>query len=338
MNQLFGLFSSGVSNTSESARPNAFYTISGQATFKVDVQTEGSIPLTNSSFSVHAVQRSNPTLAIGSRCEWFRSYFSKNIPVRGSGSTYRVSALDIGAKIIAKITSMEPDEKGEVLVTFGPIRMGDNQKQVLKNVIRSGGAKFEFESISPYDADEGLHAGSAVVFQNNIKFSMMNATGKELRLFFGEHFEMTIGNKDDRTVCFKFFETIKLKELKEYFELKTAMPHDRLVIKLGSQTSRDNFIIAIRAFEEMIELKDKIILDKTLEMMPIVESGEMKRLTVSNDDISTQLDSRSMEKELKLLNQTNQSSSMEKDKLAKIVDNLDNEVSKTQHCKLISHL
>jgi hypothetical protein len=247
----------------------------------------------------------------------------------GSGNTYRVSALDIGSTIKVKVTPTEPGEVGEAMVEFGPILMEQAQKSTLKNIIKSGGAKFDFESISPFDIEEGIHAGSVVVFQNNLKFNILNST-KDFRVYFGERFELLQG-KDDKTLIFRFGDAVKVREIKEFFRLSGAQESSQIKIKLVSQMSKDNLIITIRSFEELIDLKDRLLLEKTLESL--VDRADNKRLAVSVDDISTQLDSTSLQRELWMLNEAHSGFCNENQKLTVMVNNLDGEISRSQFCK-----
>ena len=115
-----------------------------------------------------------------------------------------------------------------------------------------------------FDIDEGIHAGSIVVFQNNMKFNMMNCPGKEFRVFFGEQFELIQG-RDDKTLIFKFIDSLKTKEIRDFFALTNEKNPTNIKIKLVSQLSRDNLIVTLRSFEEMIDLKDRLIIDKTTQ-------------------------------------------------------------------------
>jgi hypothetical protein len=329
MKSFLELFKSNASESDQDkkAQEPKFYQITGKATFKVEVQVSGKTPYSSCVLSVNIFTNSNERVAIASRCEWFRTYYNQNFHLKGSGNTYRVSALDIGAKIRVKVIPTEPDEIGEAVVTFGPILMDPSQKASLKNVIKSGGAKFDFESISPYHIDEGTHAGSLVVFQTNIKINMLNAQKKDLRIFFGEPFELQQGN-DDRTIFIKINDGTKQQEIAEYFGLKKDRHPERLQVRLISQASRDNFIITVRSFCAMIDLKDKILLDKTLEYLPS-EFGDNKRPSLSLDDISTRLDDTSLQRELYLLNKQHEQVSIETEKLSQQVNLLDGEIYKS---------
>lgn len=307
-----------------------FYKITGEASFKIEVNVAGNPPYSNCVLSVISRQNSAHKLVIGSKCDWFRSYFKQDIPMTGSGNTYRVSALDIGSTIKVKVTATEPGEVGEAIVEFGPILMEPAQKNTLKNIIKSGGAKFDFESISAFDIEEGMHSGSVVVFQNNIKFNLFNSH-KDFRIYFGERFEMIQG-KDDKTLIFRFGDSVKINAIKEYFSLPESQQSNQIKIKLVSQISRDNLIIAVRSFEEMIDLKDSLLLEKTLASL--TDRPEQKRLAVSLDDISTQLDNTSLQRELWLLNEAHATVCNENQKLTIMVNNLDGEISRSQFCSL----
>lgn len=310
----------------------SFYKISGKATFKVNVTITGNQPHSNCALSVISLQNNPNNLVIGSKCEWFRCYFDQEIPIKGDGNTYRVSALDIGSKIKAKITPTEPDETGTAFVVFGPIIMDPQQKQVLKNIIKSGGAKYEFESISPFDVDEGIHAGSLVVFQNHIKINLGGAAEKkDFRIFFGEHFEIHTG-KDDRTLVLRFFDMIKSNEIRDLFGLGPTQQPNTLKIKLISQLSKDNLIITIRTFEEMIELKDSLIIEKAIGISN-ADLKEIRELKIEDDDISTQLDNTNLNRELDLLNEVHYQGKQEVERLNNIINNLDGEISRTQYCR-----
>ena len=199
----------------------------------MEVTVAGNPPYSACLLSVVSMQNSSNKLVIASKCEWYRVFHSQNIPMKGNGNTYRVSALDIGSKIVVRVTPTEPDEVGEALVTFGPIRMESNQKITLKNIIKSGGGKFDFESISPYDTDEGMHGGSLVVFQNSIKVNMLSSQAKDLRIYFGEQFELLQGT-DDRTIVFKFVDATKIRDIKEYFGVPASHNTSSLKIKMVS--------------------------------------------------------------------------------------------------------
>jgi hypothetical protein len=329
---LFNFFTGGDKRAAQPTQKE-FYTVTGQASFRVDVEVSGNPPYSNCSVSVNAVQNHANRLVIGSMCEWFRCFYAQDTPMRGNGNTYRLSALDIGATIKVKVTSTEPDEAGEAIVTFGPILLEPGQKNTLKNIIRSGGAKFEVESLSPFSTDEGLHAGAIVLFQNHLKVNMHH-TKQDLRIYFGESFELQQGT-DDKTLVFKFFDAIKGKELSQFFQLAAnAQPVDKLCIKLVSQLSRDNLGIAIRCFESMIDLKDKILVEKTLENLPFEYETPQKRITITNEDISTNLDEGSMKQQLVLLAQSNKQVKFEKERLDIHAQSLDGEISRTQYCRI----
>lgn len=324
------MFKDFFSPTNTKSKRDSFHKVLGEASFKVEVNVAGNPPYSSCILSVISLQNSVNKLAIGSRCEWFRSYYKQDIPMSGSGNTYRVSALDIGSTIKTKITPTEPGEVGEAVVIFGPIQMEPGQKNTLKNIIKSGGAKFDFESISAFDIDEGVHGGSVVVFQNNLKFNMINGQAKDFRIHFGEQFDMLQG-KDDKTLIFKFNDTIKSKEISDYLSLPQGQLSNQIKIKLVSQISRDNLVIAIRSFEEMIDLKDRLILDKALSSM--IDLDLNQKLKVSVDDISTQLDNTSLQREICLLNKAHESVSIENHRLGMMVNNLDGEISRSQYCR-----
>lgn len=98
-----------------------FYKIEGQASFKVEVTVAGNPPYSACLLSVVSMQNSSNKLVIASKCDWYRIFHSQNILMKGNGNTYRVSALDIGSRIVVRVTPTEPDEVGEALITFGPI-------------------------------------------------------------------------------------------------------------------------------------------------------------------------------------------------------------------------
>lgn len=318
--------------TVSKVKKKSFYKISGEASFKVDVNVAGNAPFCNCILSVISLQNSSSKLVIGSNCQWFRSFASQEVPLAGSGNTFRVSALDIGSSIKVKITPTEPGEVGEASVTFGPILMDPNQKNTLRNIIKSGGAKFEFESISAFDTDEGMHAGSIIVFQNNIKFNMLNSPSKELRVFFGEQFELIQG-KDDKTLIFKFSDVVKPKEIREFFGLSQDQTPNTIKIKLISQLSRDNLVITLRSFEELIDLKDQLVLDKTLSTLAIESTTDTNRLQISQDDVQSHLQSKRLQRELFLLGKAHDQVESEKLKLSIMVNNLDGEITRSHFCR-----
>lgn len=319
------------SSQNSKTKQKSFYKIAGQASFKIDVNVAGNPPYSSCILSVISLQNSTNKLVIGSNCQWFRTFSSQDVPMPGHGNTYRVSALDIGSSIKVKVTPTEPGEVGEAIVTFGPIVMDPNQKSTLKNIMKSGGAKFEYESISAFDTDEGVHAGSIVVFQNNIKFSMLNSQNKELRIYFGEQYELLQG-RDDKTLTFRFADAIKAKDIKEFFGMAGEIAPTTIKVKLVSQLSRDNLIITLRSFEEMIDLKDRLVLDKTLSSMVLDQTADTRRLSISQDDIQLQLDSKILQRELLLLNQAHSQVESEKTRLTIMVNNLDGEISRSHFC------
>lgn len=319
------------SPTNAKIKKKNFYKISGEASFKIEVNVAGNPPYSNCILSVISLQNSASKLVIGSNCHWFRTFASQDVPLAGSGNTFRVSALDIGSSIKVKVTPTEPGEVGEAVVIFGPFLMDPNQKNTLKNIIKSGGAKFEFESISAFDIDEGLHAGSLVVFQNNVKFTMLNCLSKELRMYFGEQFELIQG-RDDKTLVFKFSDTLKSKEIREFFGLPSDQNPNTIKIKLISQLSRDNLIITLRSFEELIDLKDRLILDKTLSSLSTENPSEIHRLSITPDDMDRQLDSKPLQRELYLLAKAHESVENERLRLSILVNNLDGEISRSHFC------
>lgn len=321
------------SPSSTKTKKKSFYRVSGEASFRVDVNVAGNAPYCNCVLSVISLQNSASKLVIASSCQWFRSFASQDVPLAGSGNTFRVSALDIGSSIKVKITPTEPGEVGEAVVTFGPILIDPHQKNTLKNIIKSGGAKFEFESISAFDTDEGLHAGAVVVFQNNVKFNMLNCPAKDLRVFFGEQFTLLQG-KDDKTLVLRFADPLKSKEIREFFGLRQDQQPDTLKVKLVSQLSRDNLAITLRSFEELIDLKDQLVLDKTLSSLALDATADTRRLAVTQDDIQHQLDSSKLNRELYLLGKAHDQVESEKLKLSILVNNLDGEITRSHYCSL----
>ena len=320
------------SPTNTKTKRKGFYKIEGEASFKIEVNVAGNPPYSNCILSVISLQNSASKLVIGSHCQWFRNFSSQDVPMPGSGNTYRLSALDIGSSIKVKIAATEPGELGEAMVTFGPIEMDPNQKNTLKNIIKSGGAKFDYESISAFDIDEGIHAGSIVVFQNNMKFNMMNCPGKEFRVFFGEQFELIQG-RDDKTLIFKFIDSLKTKEIRDFFALTNEKNPTNIKIKLVSQLSRDNLIVTLRSFEEMIDLKDRLIIDKTLESLISEHNFDNKKLSITHDDIDHQLDIKTLQKELYLLIKAYNQVKDEKQRFTIMVNNLDGEISRSLFCR-----
>src|SRR3990167_5053361 len=252
-----------------------FYSISGKASFQVQVNVSGNQPYSSCVLSVMAVNAHNNSLAIASRCEWSRCFFAKESLIPAHGNTYRVSALDIGAMIRARVVPLEPDETGEAYVTFGPIRVEETQKGMVRTAIKSGGMQFEFDSVSLFDADEGMHSGKITIFENYIKITMHNWTDREFRVFFGDQYVLNQG-KDDRSLEIEFPDSFKKKNLVEFFKLNPETPGltGSLKIRMVSQNTRDDLIIILRAFAHIADVKDKIIVEKTLEQIPKLDSGE----------------------------------------------------------------
>jgi hypothetical protein len=329
------VFKDFFSPTNVKSKKKSFYKISGEASFKIEINVAGNPPYSNCILSVISLQNSANKLVIGSNCQWFRSFASQDVPLAGSGNTFRVSALDIGSSIKVRVTPTEPGEVGEAVVVFGPIKVDPNQKNTLKNIIKSGGAKFEFESISAFDTDEGLHAGAIIVFQTNMKFTMLNCAAKELRVYFGEQFELLQG-RDDKTLIFKFNDSLKAKEIREFFGLPADQSPNTIKMKLISQLSRDNLIITLRSFEELIDLKDRLVLDKTLSSLALETTADSRRSTVVHEDIQRQLGSARLQRELSMLSTAHEQVETEKQRLTNLVNNLDGEISRSHFCRLAS--
>lgn len=320
-------------STSSSRKPEhkEFFQISGAASFRTEINISGKPPYSSSVLSVTSVGESG--LVIGSKCQWFRSYHSQDVPIAASGNTYLVSALDIGAKIKVKVVPTEPGESGELAVEFGPILMDHNQKNTLKNVIKSGGARFDFESISPFDIDEGIHGGTLVVFQNHIKINMRSSSHPGFRVYFGENFTVKSGS-DENSLTFEFNDSIKARDLAEFFSLKAGQSSNHMKIRFISQLSRDNVAIAVRAFEGMIDLKDRIIIDKALENCSSIDAasvGLSRQPAISVEDIYGHLINNSLQRELDLLSKSNKTISEEKEKFYLLVNNLDGEITRSQY-------
>jgi hypothetical protein len=93
------------------------------------------------------------------KCEWYRKFKEKSSRLATSGNTYQVSAMDVGAEIIAEIQSNEDDTPGKATVIIGPIMLDPGVQSTLSGILQSGGSKFLVESISGYDADESVSTG-----------------------------------------------------------------------------------------------------------------------------------------------------------------------------------
>lgn len=252
-----------------------FFSVSGKASFQVQVQVTGNQPFSSCALSVLSVNAHNNSLVIASRCEWSRCFFAKETPIMAHGNTYRVSALDIGAMIRVRVTPLEPDEMGEAYVTFGPIRVDEPQKALLRTAIKSGGMQFEFDSISPFDTDEGTHAGKITIFENYVKFTMHNWADREFRMFFGDQYSLAQG-KDDQSVEIMFNDSFKKKAIIEFFKLNPETPglNPCLKLRMVSQNTRDDLVVVLRGFAHIADVKDKIIVEKTLEQIPKTDNGE----------------------------------------------------------------
>lgn len=308
-----------------------FYRLVGEASFKVEVNVVGNAPFSSCILSVTSLANSSQhKIVIGSQCRWFRSYLSQDIPIKGSGNSYRVSALDIGAKIKVAISPTDPDESGQACVVFGPIQMDDMQKSALKRAINSEGSPFPFDSISPFDIDEGLHGGRLVVFESFIKITLADNEDRDFKIYFGENFDLTQGS-EDRSLIFRFTDSVKVQAMMDFFLMRKNEHSDKLTIKFPSQNTRDNFVILVKTFEGIIELKDKIILDRALESTA-QDQADKFRPSVSPEEISTQLDSASLERELYLLAKAHKQVGSEKERLSSMVSNLEGEISRTQYC------
>lgn len=318
-----------------------FFSVSGKASFQVQVQVAGNQPYSSCVLSVLSVNAHNNSLVIASRCEWSRCFFAKEVPIMAHGNTYRVSALDIGAMIRVRVTPLEPDEMGEAYVTFGPIRVDESQKALLRTAIKSGGMQFEFDSISPFDTDEGTHAGKITIFENYVKFTMHNWADREFRMFFGDQYWLAQG-KDDQSVEIQFADAFKKKNIIEFFKLNPETPglNGCLKVRMVSQNTRDDLVVVLRAFAHIADVKDKIIVEKTLEQIPKTDNGDQggnlpinPGIMVSIDDVSTQLDDTLLRRELKLLDKTNRQAVGQQKKLSFMVNKLDGEISRTHYCR-----
>lgn len=51
-----------------------------------------------------------------------------------------------------------------------------------------------------------------------------------------------------------------------------------------SQLSRDNLIIAVKCFESITEIKDRIIIGKTLKFLP-ADSTNLKKVHIESEDV-----------------------------------------------------
>lgn len=161
---------------------------------------------------------------------------------------------------------------------------------------------------------------------------MLNSPSKELRVFFGEQFELIQG-KDDKTLIFKFSDVVKPKEIREFFGLSQDQTPNTIKIKLISQLSRDNLVITLRSFEELIDLKDQLVLDKTLSTLAIESTTDTNRLQISQDDVQSHLQSKRLQRELFLLGKAHDQVESEKLKLSIMVNNLDGEITRSHFCR-----
>ncbi len=320
-----------VSSKKEDSKP--FFKTGGEASFELEVNVVGNAPFSSCILSVTSLARSKQhKIVIGTQCRWFRSYLSQDIPIKGSGNSYRVSALDIGAKIKVLIVPTDPDESGQASVVFGPIQMDDMQKSSLRRAINSEGSPFPFDSISPFDIDEGLHGGRLVVFESFIKITLADNEDRDFKVYFGENFDLSQGT-EERSLVFTFADNLKVQAMMDFFLMRKNERSDKLTIKFPSQNTRDIFVILLKTFEGITELKDKIILRRALET---AAQGLADRhpQSISTEEISTQLDSTSLERELCLLSKTHKQVGSEKDRLSSMVSNLEGEISRTQYCSI----
>lgn len=330
MDLIKGLFSG-----SKKDQLKSFYKVVGQASFRVEVNVVGNVPYSSCVLSVTSLANSNQhKIVIGSKCQWFRCYLSQDVPLKGSGNTYRVSALDIGARIKAVVTPTEPDESGFATVIFGPIEMEQSQKNVLKTVLNLSGGKFPFDSISPFDVEEGVHSGTLVIFSSYIKIALAGKDNeeREMKVFFGESYEIKQGS-DDRSFLLKFPDNMKSQVLKDLFFLRHEDHSDKVSIKFPSQSVRDNVIIALKAFEGLIELKDRLVIDRALEMAGSEQEETGLGTAFISEEISAKLDTVSLERELYLLCKTNRDLATEKERLSIMVENMDGEASRSLYCR-----
>jgi hypothetical protein len=72
---------------------------------------------------VNAFTRSDKSIAIGTRCRWYRVCDKRLYPIENTSNTYQVSPMDVGTRLKVEVESMEEDYPGVASAYFGPIRL-----------------------------------------------------------------------------------------------------------------------------------------------------------------------------------------------------------------------
>lgn len=200
-----------------------FYTVSGKATFQVEVKITGNSPYCNCVLSVHAFNNLENKIAIAAQYKWYRVYNLARMEVKASGNSYHASALDIGSKIMVDIIPMaEEGENGIATVEFGPVILDPSMKATLQGILRSGGTKFTVEKLGMVNGSIDMRGsvmsrqsnhgqvttdspGSVVLFKNNFRIlkesgdhhhESMNtsSSGQGFTVNLGEKYELQTGS------------------------------------------------------------------------------------------------------------------------------------------------
>lgn len=272
----------------KSKSTDKFYTVSGKATFQVEVKITGNSPYCNCVLSVHAFNNLENRIAIAAQYKWYRVYNLARMEVKASGNSYHASALDIGSKIMVDIIPMaEEGENGIATVEFGPIILDPSMKATLQGILRSGGTKFTVEKLgtvnssidmrgSTMSRQSGHHgsvssesSGSIVLFKNNFRIvkdtgdhnhDTMNtsSSGHGFTINLGEKYDLQTG-LGPTSVTLTLIDEQRNRQLEKSFggtmksqaEIKNSRSYsqNKLSLTFNSKTTRDLFLMSVRCFE-----------------------------------------------------------------------------------------
>lgn len=341
-----------------------FYTVSGEATFSVDVAIHGDPPYASCILSVNAFNDLNKRIAIASKFTWYRVYKKAKMKVSASGNTYHASSLDIGAKILVEINPIEEGDDGTAYVEFGPFELDPGMKKTLQGVIRTGGTRFVLDDIQSiinqieesghssrrstgrmsYSGKKAVIRGHFVLFKKSFKITNENFEDKQNTSFKGSSVNLskTLGNElkvgltegfeiesGPGPKCVTFLFRGKETELRKLLGMKYNDPvGSKLICQLISKSARDILVMAIRCFQSKLDLEDSMIFKEAKKKLHDELSEDEKNaidLITINNGVS---------KEVEFLFERNTTLERENERLKGIVRNLEGELNRSVNCKI----